>query len=79
MAETGKTLKMVLVTDLFVNCSYPMRPDAIAASDTCQKSATCAVIDPVSKVAYFRCSGHKGLLRDGAQGEIVISVPHRGD
>jgi hypothetical protein len=33
------TTEMTPVTGLYVRCSYPLRPDALAASDTCQHPA----------------------------------------
>ena len=37
--------QMIPVTELYIRCSYPLRPDAIAASDTCQHPANTAVQD----------------------------------
>jgi hypothetical protein len=61
------------VTDLHVNCSYPMRPDTIAASDTCQHPANTAVRDSEGNL-WWRCPEHEGQLVLGT-GEVVTHVP----
>jgi hypothetical protein len=67
--------KMVPVTELYVRCSYPMRPDAIAASDTCQHPASTAVRDDKGWL-WYRCPAHEGELRNGVPGaEVVTCVP----
>lgn len=68
MSETG----MVRVTDLYVRCSYPLRPDAIAASDTCQHPANTAVRDGKGWL-FWRCPTHEGELRNGVFGEEVVT------
>jgi hypothetical protein len=75
--STDKPMVMVAVSDLYAECSYPMRPDAIAASDTCRRSATSAVIDPENGTAYYRCARHKGLLVRQCPGEVVTELPNR--
>ena len=68
---------MVPIAEMYVGCSYPMRGDAIAASDTCRSHASSAVVDPASGAAYYRCSIHEGLLKDRIRGKVVISLPKR--
>lgn len=70
--------KLTPVTELLVNCSFPMRPDAIAASDTCRRPANSAVVDPDNASRrYWRCEGHRGQMRPGQAGKAVESVPVR--
>jgi hypothetical protein len=65
------------VTELYVRCSYPMRPDAIAASDTCQHPANTAVRDADGNL-WYRCLTHEGELSSGAfGGEVVTCVPRK--
>jgi hypothetical protein len=69
------TTEMTPVTELYVRCSYPMRPDAIAASDTCQHPADTAVRDADGNL-WYRCPTHEGELSNGVFGEeVVTSVP----
>jgi hypothetical protein len=63
------------VMDLYVNCSYPTVPDPIAASDTCQKPAVSAVVDPDNGNMYYRCPEHRRQLRDGVHGRVRYLVP----
>jgi hypothetical protein len=71
------------VRDLHLRCSYPMRPDAIAASDTCQQAAESAVSRITTLpdgMFWYRCAKHEGLLADGSPGRIhdyitVLSGP----
>jgi hypothetical protein len=73
MTET----EMTPVTELYVRCSYPLRPDAIAASDTCQHPANTAVRD-VKGNLWYRCPSHEGELTNGVFGEAVVtSVPRK--
>lgn len=65
------------VTDLYVQCAFPMRPDAIAASDTCQRPATSAV--EIGTAWYWRCDQHMGLIRPGVKGVSRIDVEVRAD
>jgi hypothetical protein len=46
------------VSSLYVGCAFPMRDDAIAASDTCQKTANSAVM--IDGNYYYRCPKHAG-------------------
>src|SRR6185437_9460141 len=57
-------VKMTPVTELYVRCSYPMRSDAIAASDTCQHPANTAVRD-FKGWLFWRCPTHEGELTNG--------------
>lgn len=65
------TTETTPVAELYVRCSYPMRPDALAASDTCQQSADTAVRDAGGNL-WWRCPAHEGKLRDGIYGEEVV-------
>jgi hypothetical protein len=62
-----------LITDMYVNCSYPKVPGArvMAASDTCQHLATSAVQDK-DDCWYWRCPAHKGLRADGGTGPVSM-------
>jgi hypothetical protein len=53
----------VPIAALYVNCSFPMRADAIAASDTCQRFAKSGVVDPETGNTYWRCDQHEGMVR----------------
>ena len=65
------------VTELYVRCSYPLRPDAIAASDTCQHPADTAVRDAEGNF-WYRCPTHEGELASGVFGEEVVTcVPRK--
>lgn len=73
MTET----ELTPVTELYVRCSYPLRPDAIAASDTCQHPADTAVRDADGNL-WYRCPTHEGELRSGVFGEEVVTrVPRK--
>ena len=69
-------MKHVAIIELYVNCSYPMRPDVIAASDTCQHPADTAVQDTAGN-SWYRCREHRGQLRPGVRGKVVTSAPWR--
>jgi hypothetical protein len=74
-AEFAETYSLVIpVTELYVRCSYPRRPDAIAASDTCQHPANTAVQDAEGNL-WWRCPTHEGELTLGVSGEVVTHVP----
>jgi Rieske Fe-S protein len=66
--------EMVPVTELYVRCSYPMRPDVLAASDTCQHPANTAVRGAGGSL-WWRCPAHEGQMALGRRGEVVTSVP----
>lgn len=68
MSET----ELTPITELYVRCSYPLRPDAIAASDTCQHPANTAVRD-AEGVLWWRCPTHEGELASGVFGEEVVT------
>ena len=57
------------IADLYVRCSYPLRPDVLAASDTCQHPADSGVKDDKGNV-WWRCPAHRGELRLGVTGEV---------
>jgi hypothetical protein len=69
------------IADLFVRCSYPVRPDALAASDTCQDMAPYGVKDPavVDSPTWYRCAAHMDYLPDGQIGVSVTTVMQRKD
>lgn len=70
--ERESTLARVI--DLYVRCSYPMRPDVLAASDTCQHPADSAVRDE-NGALWWRCPTHEGQLTLGVYGGVVTQVP----
>lgn len=49
------------VAQMYVLCSLPMRPDAMAASDNCGKLAVGAVQNERGEYVY-RCHQHLGLV-----------------
>jgi hypothetical protein len=53
---------MTAIRDLHKRCSFPMRADAIAASDTCQHPATSGVSDSPSSPTMWRCDSHRGQV-----------------
>jgi hypothetical protein len=60
----GKALTSRLhptVSQLYVQCSLAMRPDAKAASDTCRDMAVCAVQDAEGRY-WYRCTTHRDLV-----------------
>lgn len=60
--------------DLWVNCSYPMRPVVVANSDTCQRHATSAV--RVGARYHWRCEDHVGQVDADQVGPTVLEVEH---
>lgn len=50
------------VVELFVGCSLPQRPDAIAASDNCNAPAT-TVVEMANGNLMYRCEAHRGIRR----------------
>jgi len=65
-----------LITDLHVMCSYPLKEDIKAASDSCQRLADSAVIRP-DGAAMYRCKTHRGLVEGEKVGKVVETVLHR--
>lgn len=63
----------IAVKDLFVDCGYPMRANAIAASDTCRKAADTVVVVP-DEGLFYRCAEHRGLIIGGKKGEVRYYV-----
>ena len=61
------------VTELYVRCSYPLRPDVLAASDTCQHPADTAVRDAEGNLRW-RCPTHEGELTNGVYGVEVVPI-----
>jgi hypothetical protein len=70
----GEQIEIVPVSELFVRCSYPQRPDAKEASDTCQDIANTAVQDDEGRLLY-RCPAHEGQLSPGSYSEVIPSIP----
>jgi len=70
------TIEMIPVDDLYVQCSYPMRPDGIAMSDCCRNTAHNAVINAAGNYLY-RCGGHTGWVKRGVPGKISSKVPRK--
>lgn len=58
------------VSELYVNCSYPMRPDA---SDTCQKPASTVALDDAG-LQLYRCLDHQGQIGPGIKGPVRYYV-----
>jgi hypothetical protein len=70
----GGQIELVPVSELFVRCSYPQRPDVKTASDTCRQHADSAVQDDEGFL-WYRCPDHEGQLAPGIPGRVVTSVP----
>lgn len=70
-------LLRVAVIDLNVLCSYPMREDAIAASDCCGMPAVLAVEDRENHNLYDRCRAHQGQVKFGVYGRTYYTVPNQ--
>lgn len=66
---------LVPVHELHVLCSYPTRPDVIAASDTCRRPAESAVASGDNRL--YRCGVHRGLVRGTITGEVSEHVRRR--
>jgi hypothetical protein len=71
MTERPETRR---IADMFVNCYFPMRPDVMAASDTCQHPASSAVVAPDGS-RYWRCAEHEGMVDATTRGETFYEVP----
>lgn len=71
--EAKDVAEMRSVSDLYVQCSYPMRPNAIAASDCCRGPATSAVDS--GDAWYWRCDEHLGFVSEGVEGNVRFAVP----
>lgn len=61
------------VGDLLFQCSYPMRPVVLAASDTCRKAATTAVV--IDEGYWYRCDQHRGLTKGQETGDVHETIP----
>lgn len=63
--------KLVEVAALYKSCSFPMRHDPKAASDTCQSPAISAV-QMSNGDQMWRCGFHEGLRdRKGGRGAVI--------
>ena len=69
-------MKKIPITDLYVKCSYPMKPRTLAASDMCQKPASTGVTDKDGNI-WYRCPKHLGQLGPGVAGKVVYATPGR--
>lgn len=69
----GNEVKEVRVKDLYVQCMFPMRPDAIAASDCCQAMADTAV-ERRDGMQSWRCQEHRGLIKHDLSGPVHETV-----
>lgn len=69
------------VVDLYKQCSFPLRSDAIAASDTCRAPAQTAVIDYSGgePVYWWRCTTHEGMITADKTGGVAHGVEVRRD
>lgn len=75
------------VLDLYVQCSLPCGPGAIAASDTCGAGATSAVyVSDSSGGRYmYRCDQHEGIVfrrwsmgtKIEQKGPVLLTIPRR--
>lgn len=72
----SRELKEVRVVDLYVECMYPMRPDALAASDCCRRPADTAVERP-DGMRTWRCPKHRGLIKGTETGPVHETVVTR--
>lgn len=70
----AKKFVIVAVTDLYVQCSFPMRDNAVAMSDCCRQPATTAVTSPEVEGLFWRCNEHSGMWRRGIAGVVYHSV-----
>lgn len=61
------------VSDMYVQCTFPMRPDVVAMSDCCRRNAQTAVHRP-DGVWTWRCSTHEGMIDSGQHGEVSDAV-----
>ncbi len=57
------------ISKLYVNCSFPLKPKAMAASETCQRPATSGVLNPSGSL-YYRCPQHEGQLDETTTGAV---------
>lgn len=73
---TMKVPCLIAVKDLYTQCSYPTRENAIAMSDCCRMPATTAVNTSGSDQpeGYWRCEAHKGLIKGNVKGYTVENV-----
>jgi hypothetical protein len=70
----GISVEDTPVTGLYVNCSFPVREDVKAASDTCQHSADSAV--RVSDDVFgYRCPAHRHMIDARRRGQTLWTVP----
>lgn len=65
---------LVEVEDLFVQCSFPVKPNPRAASDSCNKPAMSVVEDQRGSLLY-RCTQHEGQINRSKTGPILYSIP----
>lgn len=71
--NTTKRLVWRKITDMYVQCSYPMRPDAIAMSGCCRHRARTAVERP-DDARMWRCREHEGMVSPGVTGAVKDAV-----
>ena len=67
---------LIAVKDLYRECSYPLRDNAMAMSDCCRQPATTTVNTSGSAKykGYWRCEAHKGFVKGRAKGYTVETV-----
>lgn len=78
----GSAVFLTPVSQLYVGCSLAMRPDALAASDTCRALAVGAVQDSEGNY-WYRCTTHRDLVTvfggpdkdQTIRGHYFMSVP----
>lgn len=66
-------LKEVRVADMSSECSYPLKPNAIAMSDCCRNNATTAV-EFGDGTLLWRCEIHRGLTKGQETGAVHETV-----
>ncbi len=73
MPTKDEELKEVRVTDMYKECMFPMKPNAIAVSDCCRRHATSVVKYPNGS-SYWRCTAHYGQIDKNTTGEASEMV-----
>lgn len=61
-------LVWVNVKDLYKECGYPLRENAVAQSDCCRRPAMSVVTGP-NGCFYYRCAKHEGYYAPKVRGK----------
>lgn len=75
---TEGELKLVRVTDMYLECMYPMVPHAIAVSDRCRRPAN-TTVEFSDKSVSWRCTEHRGMIKDDVTGPVSETMLTRQD